>query len=1361
MGRFVERTCTEVEDGTNNTRAFESRPLAEFRDCSAYVLLGAPGAGKTEAFEHEAEKTAFCDARDFMTLDHKRWAGVRTLFIDGLDEVRAGTVNGRSQLDAMRGLLDRLGRPGFRLSCREADWFCAADRKRLESVSPDGTVKVLRLDPLSEDNIRDILDGEGVEDIDRFINEARDRGLGALLSNPQTLKLLAAAVAGGNWPATRTGTFEAACRTLIRELNEEHIQAVPQLADSEMLHTAGHLCALQLLSGRAGYRLPIRTDRVDAYIDLRDIQEPSQETLLATLHTKVFDVTDGLATPIHRHIAEFLAGRYLSARIEDGLPVRRVLALLAGADGRTVSGLRGLAAWLAAHSQEARQDVVERDPLGTVLYGDVKTFSVDEKRRLLDLLEQDAESDPRIFYAMHDLDSRWEGLATPDMGHAFRKILTATEGSQGRQTVAFAVLRSLERGAVVPRLIPMLLDLVRDGGCWSSVREAALEVYIQQSSYGEDTADHELKKLLADVYAGSVADPDDQLLGLLLMRLFPGTLPPAEVGRFLRERKRQSLIGQYVYFWEDGLAERSTDDQFADALDSIVETRGRGALAVADIESSSFWLRELPGNLLANYLTRSPTVRHEQLFEWLDLAATDPSQDAEAEISAWLTDNPDSYKAVVRLAADRYPDPAQLAHEIDSRLFLAFEPPDFAVWCLGEAAKAKENTTAASEFFLSRVVALQDEQRVAESRVEESLKHEPSVLARYKVLRRLRHRNDSRLASTLEAREQRRQKREAERLQRRKDWREHVETHEQELRENRAAATLLHHLAFAYLGRYRDLQGATGRHRLQDLLGSDDLVDTVVHAFRMTPTRVDLPEDNEILRLADEQKHHLLMLPFLVGLDERQPVDLRVGEPPLGEPGMRRALAFRFQAPDLWNQEPCWYRAVVVGRPDLVAEAFVWAIRSTLRRGTSDGLGLYELGHDDGHRPVARLALGPLLTSFPVRGKIAQLNILKRLILAAFRHLDRDSLLRIIERKLTLRSMDVAQRVYWLCGGLLADPASFTGRLRQSLAGAGHEQRIRHMAQFFIDIDHTFVARLDRSASELLIASLGSSYRPHWTGDDSATATNAHLRAGTYTPIFIDTLIADLASDPSNAATDALEDLSENPKLKPWQLRLQDARSRQREVRREANFRNPTVEQVLETLDGRRPANPADLAALTVDVLIELAREIRHGNTSDWRQYWNLDSNKRPQDPRPEEACRDALLSDLRQRLALKGVDAELEVTYADDKRADIRVSCDGFNVPIEIKKSTHADLWKAIRGQLIEKYTRDPNTGGYGIYLVFWFGPDRCKRPPTGPVPETPAALRDQLLATADLSPEERRKISVIVIDVSKPDPQSGSMSS
>lgn len=92
------------------------------------------------------------------------------------------------------------------------------------------------------------------------------------------------------------------------------------------------------------------------------------------------------------------------------------------------------------------------------------------------------------------------------------------------------------------------------------------------------------------------------------------------------------------------------------------------------------------------------------------------------------------------------------------------------------------------------------------------------------------------------------------------------------------------------------------------------------------------------------------------------------------------------------------------------------------------------------------------------------------------------------------------------------------------------------------------------------------------------------------------------------------------------------------------------------------------------------------------------------------------------------------------------------FNVPVEIKKSCHPDLWTAIRDQLIAKYARDPGAEGYGIYLVFWFGDIEECRPTPGPnlTPQNVAELKSGLLNT--LTEEERRKISVCVIDVSKP---------
>ena len=113
-------------------------------------------------------------------------------------------------------------------------------------------------------------------------------------------------------------------------------------------------------------------------------------------------------------------------------------------------------------------------------------------------------------------------------------------------------------------------------------------------------------------------------------------------------------------------------------------------------------------------------------------------------------------------------------------------------------------------------------------------------------------------------------------------------------------------------------------------------------------------------------------------------------------------------------------------------------------------------------------------------------------------------------------------------------------------------------------------------------------------------------------------------------------------------------------------------------------------------------------------------------------------------------IDVQPEVRYANDKRSDIRVSHGGFNVPVEIKRSCHRNLWSAIGNQLISRYTPDPGTDGHGIYLVFWFGDTERCRPVAGQgsPPKSAADLEKRLRGT--LGAAERLKISICVIDVS-----------
>ena len=417
MSRIVQRTCTDLRAANASgilavlrsfLRLFSNagQPLERFRSTPAYVLLGDPGAGKTTAFKCECaalgDEACYVTARDFLTFapaDHPEWRE-KTLFIDGLDERRAGTQDKRTPFDRIRGRLDKLGRPRFRLSCRTADWLGTNDRQHLASVTPQGSeVTVLRLDPLTEADAKTVLAARSdITDPDTFISDARAHGLDGLLSNPQSLDLLAKVVAkNGTWPQSRRQTFEEACRQLAAEHNEEHRSAGEPPEVEAALDAAGCLCAMLLITGSAGFTTdqahPDRDypDIDQCAYDPRDPRGPhdryNRNALLQALSTKLFAAaTERRFIPIHRHLAEFLGARHLERLIAESLPARRVLALISGEDGGVVTQLRGLAAWLAALCKEARRDLIERDPIGVVLYGDVHDFTTDEKHTLLSRL---------------------------------------------------------------------------------------------------------------------------------------------------------------------------------------------------------------------------------------------------------------------------------------------------------------------------------------------------------------------------------------------------------------------------------------------------------------------------------------------------------------------------------------------------------------------------------------------------------------------------------------------------------------------------------------------------------------------------------------------------------------------------------------------------------------------------------------------------------------------------------------------------------------------------------------------------------------------------------------------------------------
>ena len=1317
----VDRSVTEVRAAPDDKQVRPaSAPLKEYREVPAYVLLGDPGAGKTTAFEMECEALADgarpIDARDFVTFDpgdHPEWRG-KTLFIDALDEVRAGSHDARTPFDAIRGRLDKLGRPRFRLSCREADWLGENDRNRLASVVPhDSHVTVLRLDPLARADVERILAARtDITDARGFIEQAAERGVDALLGNPLTLDLLADVVSREQcWPGSRLDLFEQATALLTTERNEEHSTARPQPPTAELLDAAGRLCAVLLLSGATGYALH-RCQANAEYLDIDQCAYEQPHRLRPALATRLFTArAEGRFEYIHRHIAEFVAAKHLAGVISESLPVSRVVALLTGFDGGVVTSLRGLAAWLAALSEGARRDLIERDPIGVICYGDVSRFTAEHRRALFRaLIRETSQLNSEIWNA-----TLTGAITTPDMEPELRAFLECRDQIE-RAQVEF-VLDAVGHGQRLPGLSDSLFDILYDYQMLP-VKGIAVAAFVYHCT-DDDYRSKKLQQLLADITTDKVEDWGDALAAVALRYLYPAAISPSTIWDHLTESKDQYAV-DYRNFWRSDLVKRSTDAEVAVLLDELV---ARGTSLKPALQSRR--LEKVPVQLLARGLYAcGDGIDDKRRLRWLRMdlfpGKARAFDDVRPRIGDWLRERPEVQKQIIAdyLSTGGVVLTDSKASEL---LFGSPLPSDFGFWCL-EQSEATTDRRMAREYLRHA----RDHDVPLDTLLNRTGDHEilRDEMRKVLVCRIPPNYFDGSVAGRGIL---------GEIEERHREFIELVRSNVDALQENRCPVGLLHELALAYFGLSSDAEGLDPRARISDLCDRDEhLIDATLVGLRRTPFRDDLPETRNIVGKMQCGETYLVALPYLAGIDELDDLDV------LSERQFRHALAFHFcsSVEDMRDREA---RLLMLDH-DAAANMLVRCIGAKMRNGEYDAGVAHRLATDE-YALVAKRAVLPLLRAFPVRcSKTVPLIMLDDLLVTALRRADRSTLVDLIIKKRSRASMGVSQRVHWLAAEVVATGGNSTDRLREFVNCREH--RVAQLAEFLFAAD-SLLADLPASTLACFICVLAPSTRrlggtaPHLVGTEYKAYRS------------VERMIDALANHGTGGqAVENLDRLAIDPALAEWRYPLATARDRQRVVLRDTAYQHPTVEQVCHTLNAGTPANAGDLAALLTDRVFELARRIRTGNTDDWRQYWNEPRGKEPT-PKHEDHCRDALLSDLRQRLPA-GVDAQPEGQYANDKRADIRVACQDFEVPVEIKKNRHRDLWSAARNQLVAKYASAPATSGYGIYLVFWLGKDRMPPPPTGAPPSGPDELQQRLEAT--LSDAERRKISVVVIDVSRP---------
>ncbi len=1391
MTPTVKRTVCLIEPKDDPRLGKEELSLSDFESDHGYILLGEPGMGKTIEFKKEAGRVHANPtilARHFISRNlesHPNWRK-GPLFIDGLDEVRIGNGDPRIALDIIIERLEALGNPQFRLSCRAFSWLGARDRKELATLPGAEDIPELQLNPLKYDDIRTII---SEKEADAFIQQAHEHNMEGFLGNPQLLTILRKSAKNGGWSNSPTKTFENACDELIQEQNKEYhygkSSEITPPSEQAVLSAAGQLSTFMLIANKSGWSA--HDTQNSELLTLRGV-EPRDSALRAALDSGLFKGNPDRRTPIHRLLAEFLSGRYLDEKIRDGLSVRRVLALLMGHDGIPFPDLRGLAAWLAAFNPEARTALIHADPVAVAFNGDTSRFSHNERRELLNNLERSVD----LTYAWPS-EAALGALAGREGTPLVWELANSSERSNSRQHLVYYLLRGVSQRQYDMNLnekniseTPSEIDcknlrrIVYDSSWNRSIRREALRA-LNRTLTRNPNRPTVLRGILTDLKENHLRDKKNDLRGDLLDILYPSELQPSEIWDYLANGTIAYGCNVYLKFW-DHLSDNSQKNQIGGLLDSLCDRASEVIPKLADNRSAYIVLKLLARGLssFGDELSIPDLYRWFGLVEFdfytsqllpihsLDQAHSRSDNKANKSIRNWLSERRSFQLALIEHGLIEWESKSgneQPNHRIALKFLGEDSPAGFRSWCLTRAGEIWNSHPKAAENLALLSFWKQEgwENPLSDDEVAQTVFSSPSLCEWNR--RRINSRNRAEVEQAKWAKEQEKSSNAI--LERKQEELERIRRQKAELATGNCSPALLHHLAKIYFNGFAIERGEPKSH-LESYLNSDvNLVQAALAGFRSLLDRDDLPDLDQISQLYANGRISLFAIPFLAGMEEESENILDR----LSEKGRRRAIGFyhftdlprRQSSQDLFifdeNNLPPWYEQALRHYPEAVADSLVSVHNACVRAKELPRQQLFKMAFDKTYAQIAPLAVSRMFSVFPTRCSDRQLESLRVVLWSAIlaSGMSTEELRMIVLKRLDRKNMDIAQRAHWLCAGVHAARDHCLPLLVEFLS-TGHESRIRRVLGFFVPDGGNFILQSADgwSPEEMsqIIQALGRRVlRPDFQDGPhflSEKEINRNKFRSLLTP-----WIKILSERSDNAAVEALASLVADPDLTAWKPEIERAQEEQGLKLRAAKRPDLNLEKIQQALQGGPPASAADLAALTTDVLEELADRIHKGSTNDWRQYWHRDPRSgKPRKPQHENDCRDALLSDLKEMLKKYRIDAQSEGQYADEKRADIRVSFGSdIEIPIEIKKTDHRDIWRGISEQLVANYTRNPEADGFGIYLVFWFGIRYMKvlapeETGGGRIPNGPEELKG--LLERQLDPPLSEKINVVVIDVS-----------
>lgn len=1340
MDRQVKQVDPKPEDGGEAL-------FSSFRGAKNIVVLGDPGAGKSELFRSHARATdgAFFTVRELLNTPLGDIPSNQVLWIDALDETQ-GRRGDRSPVDELTRKLAEISPCGVRLSCRAADWLHTTD---LEALKPylrkGGETFVVQLLALSKTEQSQILQSKGFEDAEDFLEQAERRELGELLGNAQTLLMLAAVSGRGDWPASRTELFQRAALGLLDEVNPQHAdrdQGGAHIPGRQLLDAAGALCALRLTSNCSGFTWKARSVGKDVP-SYKELALASQDHLLACLKRRVF-VASGVdrVDYVHRTVAEYLAARWIADRVQSGLPIGRVLALM-GIQERPPTALRGLLAWLTSLVPDS-SSMLHLDLAGLLMYGDLSAWTSPMKQRLLNALIEQSETNPRFFREKH-LPSGAYALADPALLVTYQELLQRPGAEVSVKLLAIVVQKA---GRIMPGIEAALQRLILDPTQVILLRMEAIQALLDGS------AAH--RQMLVDCYRQLGTGADELRLRLLLLRaLYGDGLDKEEIGLILRAIVNPNNHIPPGASW--GLTDFVTSKDAAGILLSLDLPLPSGPLRV---QRNSWEFAHIYGELFAKALAVQDVDR--SIFDWYviyqhHLGGQSPRKGVLSALS--VGDGRD--RALLRGVLQRIDFSGAFNRSWDRfmRLFGSALYPQIVLNEMESALRASCDERRSEVYAACLRQAIRDD--VSPYPVFwrlYALAEEDPELNQIRSVHSVGYLDDT---PVVDLEKLHKQEREAEGEQWVRELAAEFSAKSQEVVAGKPSH-FLDSLARVYFGQWLPIAHAatlTPHARLQQVLGEDG-ASTTLRGFSTLLTTGELPGVGELLSGRVGQTE-VRWTALLAALDDHWCTTARIADLP--DAVWTAGLAVALICPVYVEMDSharvldhVWFGPLLEAKPKLAIQTYEAIIDAELALGGHQLRALRSLeavqlaGLDRGKAIVRVLQAHP---------GMAESDLLRMLRLCEADGCLADLLVTAgsqVHQLLSEQDNDPERLMGGLRGGLAAwlwcgfslSPEAYFDLL-QGLSGEREESAMWVLLEDGGEAPWGSQRSWKYSLTqiEFIVTWVGSRYPSisHPVGPSVGTRNEWDAAS------MVNTMLAQLGADSDPEAGVTLARLALVSELDSYKTTILHQLASHKTVLADTRYKVPTWEEAMKSLGNGAPSCAQDLHELVCYHLEQIAKSISTRNDDPFKQFWNTGSYGEIVEPKVEEVARDRLLGMLRPLLAAHGLRAEPEGRMSAGKRVDIVVFGNKIKSLIEIKRDFHSDVWTAAAEQLHRLYSVDPEASDFGIYLVFWYGEKRNAKQALPPNRKVRPATAKQMQAMLedDLPAHLRASTRIVVMDV------------